>query len=169
MGMRRWRWLAPVLVLALGVGAGLALLVGAAVRSEAVAVDRTPVPLAGHRPCAAVQVTFDDDRLMRRDAEALAGDEQARRVYTETKAEAWVQFQDLFKDDPRLVSQLGPDNMPATLTVIPVPGTDLKAYAAELGKRFPSAQSSEPFDVESVRRQVAPDSGSPLCPPAGEL
>ncbi|WIX78235.1 hypothetical protein QRX50_43820 [Amycolatopsis carbonis] len=35
-GNRMWRWLAPVLVLALGAGAGRAFLVGGAVHSDAV-------------------------------------------------------------------------------------------------------------------------------------
>ncbi|MBB4684748.1 hypothetical protein [Amycolatopsis jiangsuensis] len=49
MGLRPRRWLAPVLVLALGAGAGPAFLVVSAIRVPAPPGDRTPVPLAGHR------------------------------------------------------------------------------------------------------------------------
>ncbi|WIX78239.1 hypothetical protein QRX50_43840 [Amycolatopsis carbonis] len=50
MGNRLWRWLAPVLVLALSAGVGLAFVFGAAVRPDPLPVDRTPVPPAGHKP-----------------------------------------------------------------------------------------------------------------------
>lgn len=176
MGIRIWRWLAPVLVLALGAGVGLAFVVGAAVRPAPLPVDRTPVPLAGHRPCAAVQVFFDAgapgrdlDQEMRRAAAALADDPKARRVYTETQAEAWVRFQELFKDHPDLLAEAGPENMPASVTVIPVPGTDLTAYATELGKRFPTAKNAQPFDINAVRDKLEPDKRGPACPRAGEF
>ncbi|WP_432852012.1 permease-like cell division protein FtsX [Amycolatopsis sp. CA-161197] len=174
MGIRLWRWLAPVLLVALSARAGPALLAGAAVRPAPLPVDRTPVPLAGHKPCAAVQVFFDAgvgrdlDGEMRRVAAALADDPKARRVYTQTQAEAWVQFKELFGDDPNLVAQAKPTDMPAVITVIPVPRTDLSAYAAELKQRFPSAADAKPFDVDSFAKTLPGDNRGPACPPAGE-
>ncbi|WP_326833814.1 permease-like cell division protein FtsX [Amycolatopsis rhabdoformis] len=169
MGIRWWRWLAPVLVVALGAGVGLAFVAAAIVRPKPLPVDRTPVPLAGHRPCAAVRLWFDGDPEMRDAAGKLRDDPTARRVYTETKAEAYVRFKDLFKDDPELVRLTPPDALPASVTVVPVPGTDLKAYAAELGKRFPDAKKAEDLDTNSVRDKFPPDKRGPVCPRAGEF
>ncbi|MFI5608225.1 permease-like cell division protein FtsX [Amycolatopsis sp. NPDC051903] len=176
MGIRIWRRLVPVLVLALGAGAGLAFVAAAIVRPAPLPVDRTPVPLAGHRPCAAVQVFFDAgtdardlDAEMRKAAAALADDPTARRVYTETQAEAWVRFQEVFKDRPDLLAEVSQENMPAMVTVVPVPGTDLTAYAADLAKRFPAAKNAQTYDLNAVRERVAPDKRGPACPRAGEF
>ncbi|MFF4600295.1 permease-like cell division protein FtsX [Amycolatopsis sp. CA-161197] len=169
MGIRIWRWLVPVLVVALGAGVGLAFVVGAAVRPDPLPVDRTPVPLAGHRPCAAVDVYFDDDQAMRFAADQLRDDPKARRVYTETKAEAWVRFKEIFKDEPDLLATTDPSAIPGSVTVIPLPGTDLKAYAAELGRRFPNARRAEDFDVNAVREKLPQDKRGPVCPRAGEF
>ncbi|MEU4668527.1 hypothetical protein AB0F91_11235 [Amycolatopsis sp. NPDC023774] len=90
-------------------------------------------------------------------------------MYTETQAESWVRFQEVFKDRPELLAEAGPENMPATVTVIPVPGTDLAAYAAELAKRFPTAKNADPFDLNAVRQTVEPDKRGLACPRAGEF
>ncbi|WIX78236.1 permease-like cell division protein FtsX [Amycolatopsis carbonis] len=166
MGIRIWRWLAPVLVVALGAGVGLAVVVGAAVRPDPLPVDRTPVPLAGHRPCAAVEVWFDDDQAMRFAADQVRNDPKARRVYTETKAAAWVRFKEIFKDEPDLLATTDPSAIPGSVTVVPFPGTDLKAYAAELGRRFPNTRRAEDLDVNALRDKV-PGQARPGLPARG--
>ncbi|MEV8615327.1 permease-like cell division protein FtsX [Amycolatopsis sp. NPDC051373] len=175
MGIRIWRWLAPVLVVALGAGVGLAFGVAAVVRPAPLPVDRTPVPLAGHKPCAAVQMFFDAgtdgrdiDREMGRVDAALANDPKARRVYTQTQAESWAEFKRLFADHPDLIAQVKAADLPAVITVIPVPRTDLTDYAAELHRRFPAADKAQPYDVDSFAKTLPSNQRGPACPPAGE-
>ncbi|GAA3531582.1 hypothetical protein GCM10022222_13340 [Amycolatopsis ultiminotia] len=168
MGARLWRWLAPVLVLALGAGAGAAFLVANAIGPAELPVDRTPVPLAQHRPCAAVQLFLDDDETMRRTAQALAGDPQARRVFVQTKAESYARFRELYQDDPELMAQVRPEDIPGSVTVIPMPHTDLQGYAADLRKRHPEADV-QVLDGTAFRQQVRPGEPGPVCPRAGEF
>ncbi|MBB4684747.1 hypothetical protein [Amycolatopsis jiangsuensis] len=60
----------------------------------------------------------------------------------QTEAEAWKRFRELVKDGPDLVELSRPDRIPASVTVLPMPRTDVKAYSDQL-----------PL---------------PACPPAGE-
>ncbi|MEW2507351.1 hypothetical protein ACQPXB_14010 [Amycolatopsis sp. CA-161197] len=150
MGIRLWRWLAPVLVVALGVGAGAAFLVAGSVRAVASSAARTPAPSAGHQPCVVVQVFFRDDDSMRRAAAALGEDPRARRVFLDTQAMTWMEFKKIYKQDPAKIAAASESAMPATVGVLPVPGVDLTAYGAELKQRFPDGQKVQQLDLEAV-------------------
>ncbi|MEV6898118.1 hypothetical protein [Amycolatopsis sp. NPDC051372] len=163
MGIRRWRWLAPLLVVALGLGAGAAFLVVGAVRPMVLAVNRTSPPTTGPQPCLAVQVYFRDDDAMRRAAAVLRNDPKARRVYLDTQALTWMEFKKIYQQDPAKIAATSESAMPATVAVLPVPGTDLNAYAAELRQRFPDAQKTKTFDLEAAQEKYAPEAQGDVC------
>ncbi|QRP43901.1 hypothetical protein [Amycolatopsis sp. FDAARGOS 1241] len=76
----------------------------------------------------------------------------------------------MVKDRRDLLAEASQENnMPATVTVVPVPGIDLTAYAAELAKRFPAAKIAQTYDLNAVRDRVAPDKRGAACPRAGEF
>ncbi|WP_326833815.1 hypothetical protein VSH64_02495 [Amycolatopsis rhabdoformis] len=152
MGIRLWRWLAPVLVVALGAGAGAAFLVAGAVRP----VVAPLVKAAGHQPCVSVQLLFRTDDAMSRAATALSGDPRAHHVLTATQAQTWAGFKKVSAKNPGLIARSSESAMPAVATVIPSPGTDLTAYAADLKQRFPEAWKVQQLDLEPVREQYTP-------------
>ncbi|MEV4597514.1 hypothetical protein AB0K15_08935 [Amycolatopsis sp. NPDC049253] len=162
-GIRLWRWLAPVLVVALGVGAGLAFVAAGSVRAVALSVARTPAPSAGHQPCLAVQVYFRDDDAMRRAAAVLGNDPKARRVDLDPQALTWAEFKKIYQQDPAKIAATSESAMPATVVVLPVPGTDLTRYAAELKQRFPDAQKVQQLDVEAVWKKYHPGMQGFVC------
>jgi hypothetical protein len=171
MGKRLWLRLAPFLVLALAAGAGAAFLVAGAVRTPpppALPVDTNPVPLAGHQVCAAVQLFFDSDDAMTHVSKTFSGDPKARRVFVETKVEAYTRFKQIFKDDPELLQTVKPEAIPASLTLLPVPGVELNAYAAELKQRYPGAAKVQTLDGNALSAKAPPDKRLPACPRAGE-
>src|SRR4051812_49734612 len=102
------RVVVPVFALALAAGVGLAFGVAALVRPPELPVDTNPAPLAGHTLCAAVVVTFSSDQDMRAAAGSFHDDPKARRVFVD----------------------------PPSVSLLAVPGTDLKAWAQELHVRF---------------------------------
>ncbi|MEU4668526.1 hypothetical protein AB0F91_11230 [Amycolatopsis sp. NPDC023774] len=163
MGLRLWRRLAPVLVVALGVGAGAAFLVAGAVRPVVVAMNRPPAPATGHQPCMVVQVYFRDDDAMRHAAAALGDDPKAHRVDLDTQALVWMEFKKIYHQDPAKIAATRESAMPAAVTVVPVPGTDLNAYAAELRQRFPDAQKATMIDLEAARDKYAPEASGDVC------
>ncbi|WP_345358216.1 permease-like cell division protein FtsX [Saccharopolyspora cebuensis] len=143
------------------------LVVGAALAACTVqgsAPQRPPaptVPLAGHDLCGDhVGVFFDTDEEMHRRAAAVAADDRVRQVYTETKEQAYVQFKEMFADDPHLVELASPEALPAGLQVLPLAGADVRALADDLRQEHPGARI-EVF----VRPPFVP--GQPPCPPNG--
>ncbi|MEV0072147.1 MULTISPECIES: hypothetical protein [unclassified Amycolatopsis] len=169
MGIRLWRWLAPVLVAALGAGVGLAFVVGMAVRPDPLPIDRTPVPLAAHQLCRDVQAYFDTDEQMRRAAGSFHDDPDARLVFVETKHESFLSLRDGFKDHPEILNGLGgEESSPAVVTVVPPPATDLVAYTARLKTRFPDAQEVYSLDVNAFNEKFGKPRDAPTCPRAGE-
>ncbi|WP_328608016.1 permease-like cell division protein FtsX [Amycolatopsis sp. NBC_00345] len=173
MGKRLWLRLAPFLVLALAAGAGAAFLVAGAVRTPpptlpTLPVDTNPVPLAGHTVCAGVELSFDTDQAMTQASKTFSGDPKARRVFVETKAEAYALFKEIFKDNPELLRSVGPDALPASVILLPVPGVELKAYAAELKQRYPGTAKVQTLDGDALSAKAPPDKRLPACPRAGE-
>ncbi|MEU4668529.1 hypothetical protein AB0F91_11245 [Amycolatopsis sp. NPDC023774] len=169
MGIRLWRRLAPVLVVALGAGVGLAFAVAAVVRPDPLPVDRTPVPLAAHEPCRDVQVYFDTDEEMTRAAASFHDDPEARLVFVETKHESYLSLRDGFKDHPEMLRGLGgEESSPAVVTVLPLPSTDLVAYTARLKARFPRAQDVYSMDVNAFNKMFGKPRDGRTCPRAGE-
>ncbi|MEV6898119.1 hypothetical protein [Amycolatopsis sp. NPDC051372] len=168
MGIRWWRRLAPVLVIALGVGAGLAFAVAAGVRPDPLPVDRTPVPLAGHRPCADIELYFGTDPGMTRAAASFRDDVQARLVFVQTKRESWEKLKKIFKDHPEAQQGIDAADAPAVVEVVPVPGTDLTTYASQLKTRHPDAQNVKAVDVDAMVAAMGKSGQAPKCPRSGE-
>jgi hypothetical protein len=162
------RIVVPVVVLALGAGVGLAFFVAALLRPPDLPVDTNPVPLAGHNLCASVAVYFRTDDEMRAAAPSFHDDPKARRVFVETKAEAFVRFKKVFKDEPELLQSTQPDALPATVSLLAVPGTDLKAWARELHARFPNADQVQVNDLNAAAAQLELTAPPPKCPREGE-
>ncbi|MFK0251754.1 permease-like cell division protein FtsX [Amycolatopsis azurea] len=124
-------------------GAVAVLVVAAGVTTAVVVLNRVaepPAPAAGFR---------DDPR--------------ARRVLTETKAEAYERFKKLFADKPELVELTTPDVLPA---VVPVAGTDPEAWANELRQRLPEATKVDVLDPAAAAAQLK--TTTTPCPPEGE-
>ncbi len=162
------RVLIPVVALAAAAGVGLAFLVVALVRPPELPVDRDPAPLAGHQLCASVLVYFRTDEAMRAAARSFHDDPKARRVYVETKAEAYTRFKGIFKDQPELLGSTRPDSLPASVSLLAVPGTDLKAWAQELHGRFAEAEHVKVVDLDATAAQLKLTAPPPKCPREGE-
>jgi hypothetical protein len=162
------RILLPVVALAAAAGAGLAFFVAALVRPPDLPVDTGPVPLAGHTLCAGVVVSFRTDEEMRAAAQSSRGDPKARRVFVETQAEAYARFKRIFKDQTELLSLTNPDALPASVSLVAVPGTDLKTWAQELHARFGNADRVTVTDLNATIDQLKPTAPPPRCPREGE-
>ncbi|MFD9960904.1 hypothetical protein [Amycolatopsis sp. NPDC058986] len=161
--------LIPVLVLAAAAGVGLALLVARLVEPEALPVDTNPVPAAGRNVCgASVTMYFDTDEMMTRASGSFHGDPKTRRVFTETRAEAWERFKRIFADHPNLVENSDPAAMPASLNLLPQRGVDLEEWAAELRRRYPEAKKVVVLDPAHPPPGMPAATATPSCPPSGE-
>ena len=113
-------------------------------------------------------VSFTTDEEMRLAAGTFHDDPKARRVFVETKAEAYVKFKEVFKDQKELLQLTSPDALPASVSLIAVPGTDLKAWAQELHARFPHADRVTVTDLNTTIDQLHPTAPPPRCPREGE-
>lgn len=134
------RVLVPVITLASAAGVGLAFFIAALVRPPELPVDTDPAPLAGHTLCAAVVVTFTSDQDMRAAAGSFHDDPKARRVFVD----------------------------PPSLSLLAVPGTDLKAWAQELHARFQTAERVTVIDADATAAQLKLTAPPPKCPREGE-
>ncbi|MFF4600296.1 hypothetical protein [Amycolatopsis sp. NPDC001319] len=158
-----WRWLAPVLVLALAAGVGLAFVVGGAVHSDA--VRRHQAAPSGERGgCTAVQLAFDKDDEMQLAAQALQDDPDVAEVFTETRAQTYARLKEVFKDDPDLRQAMGPEDVPPMITAFGRPGTDATALAAKLRQRTLGAGGVNPLTQDQVREYFPPGTRAPSCP-----
>jgi hypothetical protein len=134
------RVLVPVITLALAAGAGLAFFIAALVRPPELPVDTNPAPLAGHTLCAAVVVVFPSDAEMRAAVPSVRDDPKARRVYVD----------------------------PPSVSLLAVPGTDLRAWAQELHTRFRTAERVTVIDADATAAQLKLTAPPPKCPREGE-
>ncbi|MEA5366009.1 permease-like cell division protein FtsX [Amycolatopsis sp., V23-08] len=162
------RIVVPVVVVALAAGVGLAFFVATLLRPPDLPVDTNPVPLAGHNLCASVAVYFRSDDEMRAAAETFHGDPKARRVFVQTKAEAYARFKEIFKDQAELLQATRPDDLPASVSLLAVPGTDLDAWARELHARFTHADQVRVSDLNATAAQLKLTAPPPKCPREGE-
>ncbi|WP_329049504.1 hypothetical protein OG738_42195 [Amycolatopsis sp. NBC_01488] len=137
------RVVVPVFALALAAGVGLAFFVAALLRPPDLPVDTNPAPLAGHELCAAVVVSFGSDDEMRAAAASLRDDPKARRVFVDAR------------------------DLPS-VSLLAVPGTDLKAWAQELHARFRTAERVTVIDSDATAAQLKLTAPPPKCPRAGE-
>ncbi|MDQ7803412.1 hypothetical protein Q5425_06695 [Amycolatopsis sp. A133] len=134
------RVLVPVIALALAAGVGLAFFIAALVRPPELPVDTNPAPLAGHTLCAAVVVVFPSDAEVQAAAQSFHDDPKARRVFVD----------------------------PPSVSLLAVPGTDLKAWAQELHARFRTAERVTVIDSDTTAAQLKLTAPPPKCPREGE-
>ncbi|UMP03984.1 permease-like cell division protein FtsX [Amycolatopsis sp. EV170708-02-1] len=169
---RRLLWVvvaAAALVLAAVATTAVVLLNQVAERPVPAALprDTAPVPLGERELCGLRLAMFiDADEDMVAAARTLQDDQKARRVLTETKAEAYERFKKLFADRPELLELTTPDTLPAVVHLVPVAGTDVPAWADELRQRFPKAKKVDVLDPARIAAQLT-TTPSP-CPPSGE-
>lgn len=134
------RVLVPVIALALAAGVGLAFFIAALKRPPDLPVDTNPAPLAGHTLCAAVVVVFPTDAEMAAAVPSFHDDPKARRVFVD----------------------------PPSVSLLAVPGTDLKAWAQELHARFRTAERVTVIDADATAAQLNLTAPPPKCPREGE-
>jgi len=134
------RVLVPVIALALAAGVGLAFFIAALVRPPELPVDTDPAPLAGHTLCAAVVVVFPSAAEMAAAVPSFHDDPKARRVFVE----------------------------PPSVSLLAVPGTDLKAWAQELHARFRTAERVTVIDSDATAALLKLTAPPPKCPRQGE-
>ena len=134
------RVLLPVIALALAAGVGLAFFIAALVRPPELPVDTNPAPLEGHTLCAAVVVTFLSEEDMRAAVPVLRDDPKARRLFVD----------------------------PPSVSLLAVPGTDLKAWARELHARYRTAERVTVIDSDATAAQLKLTAPPPKCPREGE-
>ncbi|MFJ7216832.1 hypothetical protein [Amycolatopsis sp. NPDC098790] len=134
------RVLPPVIALALAAGVGLAFFVAALKRPPDLPVDTNPAPLAGHTLCAAVVVTFPTGEDMRAATQSLRDDPKARRVFVD----------------------------PPSVSLLAVPGTDLKTWAQELHARLRKAERVTVIDADATAARLKLTAPPPKCPREGE-
>ena len=134
------RAVAPAVALALAAGVGLAFGVAALKRPPDLPVDTNPAPLAGHTLCAAVVVVFPADDELRAALPAVRAEPKTRRVFVD----------------------------PPSVSLLAVPGTDLKAWAQELHARFRTAERVTVIDSDAAAAQLKLTAPPPKCPREGE-
>ncbi|WP_370961284.1 hypothetical protein [Amycolatopsis sp. cg9] len=134
------RVVAPAVALALAVGMGLAFGVAALERPPDLPVDTNPAPLAGHTLCAAVVVVFPSEAELQGSMQSLRADPKARRVFVD----------------------------PPSVSLLAVPGTDLKTWAQELHARFRTAERVTVIDSDTTAAQLKLTAPPPKCPREGE-
>ncbi|WP_410669169.1 hypothetical protein [Amycolatopsis sp. cmx-4-68] len=134
------RVLVPVVALALAAGVGLAFFVAALERPPDLPVDTNPAPLAGHTLCAAVVVVFPTDAEMRAAVPSFREIPKTRRVFVD----------------------------PPSVSLLAVPGTDLRGWAQELHTRFRTAERVTVIDSDATAAQLELTAPPPKCPREGE-
>ncbi|ANN16687.1 hypothetical protein SD37_14155 [Amycolatopsis orientalis] len=129
--------------------------------------DTVPVPLGKREFCGIHLLMYlESDESMTLAAQAFQDDQKARRVLTETKAEAYERFKKLFADRPDLLEVVRPETLSAAVHLVPVAGTDAEAWAKDLRQRFPQAEKVEVLDPAPIAEQMK--TTLPPCPPGGE-
>ena len=134
------RVVVPVFALALAAGVGLAFGVAALKRPPDLPVDTNPAPLSGHTLCAAVVLVFPSDAEMQAAVPSFHDNPTARRVFVD----------------------------PPSISLLAVPGTDLKAWAQELHARFRAAERVTVIDADATAAQLKLTAPPPKCPREGE-
>jgi hypothetical protein len=119
-------------------------------------------PRGGHVLCGDhVVMYFKTDDDMRAGVAALKSVNQLRRVYTQTKEEAFALFKEMYAEEPEKAKLARVEIMPAVAQVLPEAGVDVTALAADFRTLYPAATRIEPF----VRPEAEP--GAEECPADG--
>lgn len=107
------------------------------------APSRTPptnAPVAGHAKCRVyseqVIVYFDTDAEAAAFVSEFRPDPRVGALTTETKAQAYERFKEMFASQPEVVEMARPEALPASVWLAVAPGSDRAAFAAELKSRF---------------------------------
>ncbi|GAB3461603.1 permease-like cell division protein FtsX [Actinophytocola sediminis] len=93
-----------------------------------------------------VRVFFDTDQAdenMRLAAEVLRADPRVQQIATETQAEAFERFKELYADDPELLEQVTPDVMSAAVEILPVDSLSTDELAKDLEGELTGAANIE--------------------------
>lgn len=146
------------------------------VTGKPTAVPKVPapiIPMVGHNVCADhIVVYLETDERMAQLAQRIHTDPRARKLYTETKQEAFERFEQMFKDQPELRDNARPEALPASVTIVPGDDVDLRSWADELHATIPEATRVQPIIGADVLATLTPRYGtadlSPPCPPSGE-
>ncbi|HEX6354284.1 permease-like cell division protein FtsX [Actinophytocola sp.] len=83
-----------------------------------------------------VTIYFPTDEEMTEAAKTLREDREVGLVRTETQAEAYERFLEIFEDDPELADIASPDSLPATTDIRIAVGVDLANFADRLRKDY---------------------------------
>lgn len=103
---------------------------------------------AGGRHQLVVQFTAPDpDDDMRRAARRLDGDPRIAELEAKTRQEVWADFVEAFEDsDPELTDTVDPEDLPATLALLPEDGTTVTELATDLRDEIDAPTQ---YDTES--------------------
>lgn len=88
--------------------------------------------------------------------------DRLRRVYTQTKAEAFALFQEIYAQQPEKAELARVEIMPAVAQVLPEEGVDATALAADFRTLYPNAKKVEAFVLPAA------EPGAEECPADGE-
>ncbi|MEV4316289.1 permease-like cell division protein FtsX [Actinocrispum sp. NPDC049592] len=136
-------------------------------------VAHGPQPLAGHDVCGYnLVVNFKTDDQMQTAAPAMAADPQIRRVFTETKHEAWQRYQKIFAHQPDLIAVGSERALSPSLTILPAEGVNLYALRDRLTSQITQADKVNaygPGELAELMTKLPPSTGKPEpCPASGE-
>lgn len=128
--------------------------------------------MLGHDVCADHLVVYvETDEQMIELADTVHNDQRARKVFTETKREAYERFLQIFKDQPELVRSARPEALPASVTIVPTDNVDLRGWADQL-RTLPAVEKVQPMITAEALASLAPRYGTaglkPPCPSSGE-
>jgi FtsX extracellular domain len=124
-------WTAVGLVVAAVTAVTLLVVANHDGRSRATAPVFTSTPVTPD--CVdTVIVYFPSDEEMTAAAETLRKDREVGLVRTETQAEAYERFKEIFADDPELLELARPESLPASTDIRPVVGVDLDSFVDRL-------------------------------------
>jgi hypothetical protein len=128
-------WTAVGLVIAAVAAVTLLVVANYDGRSRATAPVFTSTPVTPE--CVdTVTVYFTTDEEMNAAAATLREDREVGLVRTETQAEAFERFSEMFKDEPAMLDVADPDSLPATTDLRIVVGVDLEDFADRLRKDY---------------------------------
>jgi hypothetical protein len=128
-------WTAVGLVIAAVTAVTLLVVANYDGRSRATAPVFTSTPVTPE--CVdTVIVYFSTDEEMTTAAVKLREDQEVGLVRTETQAEAFERFKEIFADEPELLELARPEALPASTGIRPVVGVDLNSFVDRLRQDY---------------------------------
>lgn len=132
-----------------------------------------PIPLTGHQVCAdQVRIYVDTDADMTHIAAVVRVNPLVRAIYTQTKHEAYEQFQQEFADQPELRSLGREEALPASVVIVPVAGMDVRLLAGTFRRQFTDAKQVESITQAisaTALRSIGETAPPTPCPASGEF